>query len=256
MSCRVASPVHETTPFEAYSACFDTVPHATKAELVQMTSLVSGDVVLTSSESGLALDRVVVNQHTRSHAVHSLLTLHHSSGYIECTPDHVLLVDGIFVPARHATIGSKLSLADGGEATIERVVASSGGIINPVTTSGTILAAGQKGLPIIASTHPEWSAEVLLANPGSPPLFHLLAKHFPHTAQSYYETVIEPVFDSIVAPYVVRTYKPSGLLKLPILIVDAVSAIGFIVFACSSNLLTLAAVGMLSVAVLAKKKAA
>ena len=64
------------------------------------------------------------------------------------------------------------------------MVASRGAVINPVTAGGTILALGS-GAPVLASTHPEWSASFMLASPAPLPypLFNLLSAVLPATTQ-------------------------------------------------------------------------
>ena len=73
----------------------------------------------------------------------------------------MLRIDGAFAPARDATPGSTLTLAGGKVATVQYVTTAHGAIINAVTTSGSILAA-VTGEPVIAATHPEWSAGFML----------------------------------------------------------------------------------------------
>ena len=91
-----------------------------------------------------------------------MTTLHHANGSLTVTPDHVLRIDGAFAPARTAHVGSVLSM-HGGDSVVTRV---SGGateaIINPITTSGTILAADETGAPVLASVYGEWIASYLL----------------------------------------------------------------------------------------------
>ena len=127
---------------------------------------------------------VVVNQHKGSTRASSLVELHHSAGTLALTLDHIIAVNGIFAPAKDATPGSTLTLAGGGSAVVERVTTASGAVINPVTDSGTILATGLTGEPVVAATHPEWSAAFMMANKGPLPLFYTLSAVFPATTQA------------------------------------------------------------------------
>ena len=56
---------------------------------------------------------------------------------LSITPDHVLSVDGKFVPARRVIVGSKLS-----EHEVVSVTLTTGAVINPLTASGKILTQG------------------------------------------------------------------------------------------------------------------
>ena len=58
-------------------------------------------------------------------------------------------VDGAFIPAAQAAVGASLSTG-----VITRISASVGGIINPVTASGTILVADKAGGAPVAKTVP------------------------------------------------------------------------------------------------------
>ena len=117
-----------------------------------MASLKSGDLVMDGPNS---VARVIVNQHREATFKSSLLELEHANGKLSLTPDHVLEVDGEFVPARLASAGSTL-----GESEVSRVTATAGEVINPLTTSGKILTQGG----VLASTYPEWIAEYMLSS--------------------------------------------------------------------------------------------
>ena len=73
------------------------------------------------------------------------------------TPSHVIMVDGAFLPAREAKVGAALSAG-----VITKVTETAGSVINPVTASGTILAAGPTGAPVLASVYGEWIADYFL----------------------------------------------------------------------------------------------
>jgi len=216
-----------------------------------MASLSAGDVVLGASAEnhGLSLERVVINQHKNSKSINKLILLEHANGSLMLTPDHVLLIDGVFSPAYTAMPGSMLSLAGGSLASVKRVAYSWGTIINPVTASGTILATAH-GEPIVALTHPEWSAGFMMKNPGYPLLFHIIAYEFPEITQSYYENVLEPLFDDIIAPHVKSTnLESSMLLQLAVVVAD-LGAVGcFACFVCVKNINILAVLSTIAVSI-------
>jgi len=111
-------------------------------------------------------------------------------GSIELTPDHVILLDGNYAPAREARLGSRLSLG----ATVTRVGQGQDGIVNPITTSGTILAAGATGAPMHATIFGEWIATFMLGASVYPlpvSLSSTLSFLFPAHVQSYYDEWLE-----------------------------------------------------------------
>merc|ERR1719253_334881 len=104
MACKLTGDVSAA---EAHRQCYTI--HNTKekgAALALMKTLTAGDVVLAADAAGtLSLERVIVNQHKANTVASALLEVHHSAGVLSLTPDHVLLVDGAFVPARNAKLG-------------------------------------------------------------------------------------------------------------------------------------------------------
>jgi len=208
----------------AYSHCFGASP-TEGVERVRMSTLVSGDTVLSGAAS---TTRVVVNQHTPQPAVSAhLLTLRHAAGYLALTPDHVLLVDGAFAPARTVTPGSTLS---GGEV-VERVSHGFGAVINPITVDGKILAAGLEGQPVVAATANEWAADALLSPYARFSLAFSLSAAFPQTTQQYYDEYLEPIFNAAV-PLLART-KASSSTPFVIscfAVGDLMMALGFVAF--------------------------
>ena len=212
-----------------------------RAALVQMEALRAGDLVLTRHASGLALARVLVVQHLGSRVHRPLLEISHAAGSLRLTSDHLLVVDGSFTPARLARVGSSLSLADGTLTNITRVRSVSGRVINPVTSSGTILAAAA-GAPVLSSTHPEWSAPFTLASAAPAyPCFQLLSYLFPQRTQAYYDMALEPLFRLALLPYAAEAAAaPTALLQGVALAADATAAAGFLVFALSTPSVLLA----------------
>lgn len=222
MACKLTGDVSAA---EAHRQCYTI--HNTKekgAALALMKTLTAGDVVLAADAAGtLSLERVIVNQHKANTVASALLEVHHSAGVLSLTPDHVLLVDGAFVPARNAKPGSALTLANGEAATVERVTTARGDIINPLTTSGTIVAGG-----VVASSHPEWT--FAWAGKAQFPLFYGLAAAFPATTQAYYDAVLEPLFDSSGA-HLRSTALGASALVVPLGVADAAAALGLGLFA-------------------------
>jgi len=179
--------------------------------------------------------RVIVNQHRATTFKSSLLTLQHDGGEVSLTPDHVLELDGAFVPARRAAVGSKL-----GESEVIRVVAKAGEVINPLTTSGKILTQGG----VLATTYPEWVAEYMLTSHLVPlplSLSNAISFLFPETAQAYYDALIEPLVTR-VHPKHLKTALPASLYPVAFLLGDLALSAGFVAFALASPALAAAAI--------------
>ena len=170
------------------------------AERVPMASLVAGDLVLASPH---ATTRVLVNQHravsmSSAKAAPMVTISHAGGGTLTLTPDHMLLIDGAFRPARDAKPGSRLEPAS---SVVTAVAATTDAIVNPLTASSTILAAGATGAPVVASCLPEWVAGVLVDSAIFPLPFVLspvAARIFPAAAQAFYDDVLEDLFDVTV----------------------------------------------------------
>ena len=78
---------------------------------------------------------------------------------------------------------------------VTRVIATSGRVVNPVTTAATVIASGPgSDAPLLASTHPEWIADFILSAPVFPlPLCNLLSLLLPAAAQAYYESWVDTI---------------------------------------------------------------
>jgi len=222
--------------FTPAAPCFgrDTDAVLASGETVPMISLRSGDVVQDGPDS---FARIIVNQHkTAAHLTSPLLTLEHEQGSVSLTPDHVLNVDGSFVAAREAMVGSKL-----GNSKVSVVTRTSGGIINPLTTSGKIIADG-----VLASTYPEWIAGYMLGR-STYSVSNLLSYLFPATTQAYYDTYLEQFFQAS-SPTLVNLMAtlPAPLIALTFVVADLLVAAGFAAFSLSSlkSLVTLVALGV------------
>ena len=114
-------------------------------------------------------------------------------------------LDGGFVPARSAAVGSVLSNG----LPVTAITTTVGSIINPIVAGGTILASDKAGgAPVLAATADEWTADVLLsAYPKYSPSCALAAV-FPAAAQAYYDAALEPLFNAAVPT--LRTLKAAG----------------------------------------------
>ena len=137
-----------------------------------MAMLLPGDEVLTLGAAGLAFTRVLVKQHVAAEhvtSVSTLLTLLHSNGTLRLTPDHVLLVNGKFAPARQVRPTDRMD-THRGASIVAAVEVGRGAVVNLITVSGTILVAsgvhaggsvhgcarGESVTPVFASVFPEW----------------------------------------------------------------------------------------------------
>merc|ERR1719183_398615 len=191
-ACRILVP--DATAPAAYEDCFG-AGSGGAAEKVLMAELRSGDRVLSSMAE---IARVIVNQHKEVVLSARMVRISHSGGSLALTPDHVLRVDGVLAAARDVKPGSNL---DG--AKVESATLTTGAIINPVTTSGYILAAGPKGTPVVASSHPEWIAPFMLSATGllvsERSLCSSLARLFPESAQAFYDAHLEAFLAGVVA---------------------------------------------------------
>jgi len=216
--------------------CFgrDTTAMLASGETVPMISLQSGDLVHDSPDT---ITRVIVNQHKKAaHLSSPLLEVEHARGTLRISPDHVISVDGVFVAAREATVGSTLTgssavTSDLITSEVARVTPTTGGVINPLTASGKIMADG-----ILATTYPEWIAGYMLGR-STVSLSSLLALLFPATAQAFYDH-LEPFFQSS-SPKLVRlkTRLPALLVAPAFVVADLLVAAAFLAFSLAPKLL-------------------
>jgi hypothetical protein len=171
-ACRVSEPT--LSPDDAYAICYSSKSRAVAvgtstgkpAERMLMADLEVGDLVLTShGAGGLALTRILAKQHANAETTAPMLTLHTADGAsLSLTPDHAIYINGQLAPAADATVGALLTNARGEAVAIKRIVAiADAAVINPVTGSGTILAA-DRGTPFLAASHPMWIAPLLLSS--------------------------------------------------------------------------------------------
>eukprot|EP00316_Scyphosphaera_apsteinii_P023952 CAMPEP_0119346102 /NCGR_PEP_ID=MMETSP1333-20130426/107833_1 /TAXON_ID=418940 /ORGANISM="Scyphosphaera apsteinii, Strain RCC1455" /LENGTH=339 /DNA_ID=CAMNT_0007358601 /DNA_START=146 /DNA_END=1165 /DNA_ORIENTATION=+ len=227
------------TPEDKENPCFARNTYALGAhgEAIPMASLKSGDFVKDGPNS---LTRIIVNQHREATFKSALLKLHHSTGELSLTPDHVLEVNGKFVPARLASTGAKL-----GESLLLCVTTSVGEVINPLTTSGKILTQDS----VLASTYPEWIADHLLNSHFVPlpfSLSNLISYVFPEATQAYYDAFVEPLVTR-AHPKHLKAVLPAPLIPATFLVGDFTLAAGFFTFYVASPL-TIVTVAVMVVA--------
>jgi len=225
--------------------CFakDTLAISAEGHAIPMAMLKAGDVVMDGAGS---TTRVIVNQHRAVSLKSSLLELEHANGKISLTGDHVLEVDGNFVPARLALPGSKLGASE-----VSRVTTASGEVVNPLTTSGKILT--QDG--VLATTYPEWVAEYMLSSylvPLPLSLSNLISYLFPETTQAYYDALIEPLVTK-AHPKHLKTALPAVLYPVAFLLGDVALSAGFAAFALASPVAALAGIATILAAAKARK---
>jgi hypothetical protein len=120
--------------------------------------------------------------------------------------------------AAAAQLGAPLSAG-----AVSKITKLSGGIINPVTTSATILVADAASptQPLLASTHPEWSAPLFLNTPAFPFVATRLASYLaPVATQSWYSAA-EPTIAAAL-PYVPAVAADVSMAALPlVMLTDA-----------------------------------
>ena len=223
------------------------------AERVPMSALAAGDVVLASPH---ATTRVLVNQHRAEEAaatVAPMVRIRHTHGTLTLTPDHVLLVDGAFQPARLVARGSRLEPAS---SVVTSVTATSDAIVNPLTTSGTILAAGPEGAPVVASCFPEWIADLALGSTLYPLPHSLTAVAsylFPRAVQTYHDALLEPFFAATATRLEgVRAAVPAQVALAILFCFDVVLVGGFVLWSALSLRGVVAA--LLAVGVVARSR--
>jgi len=238
--CRLLAP--GATAAAAYGDCFGNGA-AGAAEKVLMSVLSAGDRVLSSKDE---VAQVIVNQHAEVSIYTQMLHIKHSSGSIELTPDHVLSVNGKLAPAREAVVGSQL---EGG--IVEDVSYATDAIINPLTTSGRILAAGAEGLPIVATHAPEWLAAFMLSDAGllltKYSLSTTLAATYPQAVQSFYNQHLEARFSANHANLeAVVQAVPAPVLFAVVAAFDAAIATAFLASNFGTALLAVAALALVA----------
>jgi hypothetical protein len=168
-----------------------------------MEALGAGDFVLSLDAHGeLFADRVVINAHIDDESTSTpFLTVHFPHGSLSVTPGHTVWRHGDgLVPAHTLRPGDKLRHA-GGVTTIWRIADGVGGVINPVTESGFILASSSAGsLPVRMSVVEEGGWDQLLEQLGLvvPPLLLLTSRAAPMQVQRMEWLLVGKVEDHIL----------------------------------------------------------
>lgn len=188
-----------------------------------MTELTAGDFVLSGKAE---VSRVLFNQHAQVSQAAPTVTISHAEGSLSLTADHVLLADGEFVAAREVKAGAVLSSG----AKVTAVAPSTHTIINPITANSKILAAGLEGAPVVASTHPAWIAELLMAYPVQYSATSALSYLFPAKVQAFYDAVMEPLNAQVAW----KVGVPAPVAMGAIFAIDLACAAGFSVYSLAS----------------------
>jgi len=231
-----------TSPAEAYEACFGHSSSAV-AERVLMRHLRANDWVLSAQPQGKGLffDRVVVNEHVQNPELRSrTITVFYNTGFLSVTPDHVMPIDGSMQPARAAAVGMKLLSPSGEPLSITRIESNIGGIINPITSTGSILAASTQGAPIVASTYSAWTASIMAMHPLPCSLINVLARALPATAQSFHDTILDPFVTSSPLPALLAPLPAPLAIASWVLCDCAISVALLLFFLCAQTLGVLA----------------
>ena len=151
-------------------------------------------------------------------------------------------------------MGSSLS-----GSTVTAISRGVGGVVNPVTANGLIVAAGPTGGAVVSSAYPEWIAEYMLKeNNGVYPLpvsiSNGLAYLFPATAQALWDEVLEDAFAANQARLgAAKTTLPTALVAPIILALDLLCAAGLALFALAKNPKALVALAAVAAAALARR---
>lgn len=252
VACRATSE-RPTNASLALLECFGGAP-ATSAERVRLATLSSGDLVVTldAATSEPSFERVLLTQHKRSSAWTTLMRIEAERAVLTVTPDHAIWIDGALVAAREAAPGRLLTGARGEKLAITRVEQVQGGIINPITASGTLLVGDvDGGEPVLASTHPTNAAPFFVHTGIFDFSFsRLLAYALPASAQACYSALEPILLDTALAPFL----NASGLgLGSPGLVGSSLFLAADALFAllCAGvSLFTLKSVATLGVAAL------
>ena len=197
LACRLIAPT--ATADAAYAACFGGGANAPTrpAELVSLRALASGDRVLTATvaDGTPFVDRVIFTQHATGTVSAPLLRIEMANGAaLTVTADHAIIANGELIAAAHVPVGARLSMAS---SVVAVTPIPSATVINPITTSGTLLvadatAAATKPVPVLSPTHPIWIAPAMLRASTFPmPLTSTLSTLTPAALQAFY-THAEP----------------------------------------------------------------
>lgn len=208
---------------------------------MNMDKLRAGDFVLAvDAKTGIPFaDRIVTNLHLRDHTEHAMLEIRHTHGTATVTPDHVLLIDGKYIPARDARpeasmLASVLQQGDLSKSLLTNVTVlsikpASGRIINPLTQTGLILLASDIGkndsIGLVTTTILESSGNSMLVMNQWPGMGKLASRLFPKEFQES-----EFVHDTMLVLGFASSKMPFWLGLAVFVTTDAVVGAGFILW--------------------------
>lgn len=131
---------------------------------------------------------------------------------------------------------------------VRTVTRGAAGVINPITASGTILAAAAEGQPVLAATGNAWLADVLASPLPRCSLSSSLSYLFPALVQAFYDAHLERFFAAAVPSLaVLKPAVPRPVAAALVVLSDVLLGFAFAVFAfCSIPALTLAGVASLA----------
>ena len=146
-------------------------------------------------------------------------------------------------PSPYPSLSSSYPVQVGSSLSGSKVTAIShgvAGVINPVTVSGMIVAAGATGGPVVSSAYPEWIATYMLEqNNGYYPLpvsmSNALAYLFPATAQAYWDEVLEHAFAANQQRLgSAKLGLPTALVAPIMFVLDLLCSAGLLLFALAN----------------------
>ena len=198
-ACRLDFPTADVV--SAYDDCFgDGLSNKGAATRVKMVDLMAGDWVLGQPWEPA---RVILNQHRSIEHYAEMVRIDHSGGALELTPDHVLPINGLLAPAASIIAGSNL---EGG--VVKTVTQVWRAVINPLTSTGFIMAAGSTEGPILATHSAFMAGEANVAPAGlltTSSLLRSLSMFYPQSFQQFCDAA-EMFDDSYLAGSVTGAY--------------------------------------------------
>ena len=159
-----------------------------------------------------------------------------------------------------SVVGKQWALAAGPNRCrlVSRVEVSQGGVVNPLTVAGTILAAGPAGAPVLASVYGEWIADYFLGVATYPLPYSLgsaLAYLFPEHVQAYYDAVLEPPFLAGAAHLKsISAAAPDAVIGAIVVGFDLALGAGFAAYALAAHAKVAVALAAVGAAAVYKKR--
>lgn len=172
----------------------------------------------------------------------------------------MLLLDGALAPAHTVQPGSRIHLglaptsaeaqhaATNASVAITRVERHVGGVVNPITSTLTMLVGGPEGPPALAATYGEWATPWVTATAdlgpffgalGPMPLARIIATLAPQAAQAYHDRVLEPLFppsEKSLRPPLAALVRatPAALRSIALPAADLIIGGGFALYAAAA----------------------